>query len=211
MKYLMILFALFSGIGYAEEMDDPSLFHQLVFTIRDPLTDAKTLHQSLVQLGKYLAREIKQDLGPPADETALSADVQVLVTISQASGPLLQGVQEIFPQAKVAFLDMARQEAGEDVKDIALLELKRKTVILIDTTLASKGAMIDAVALLQERKPAKIIVVCAIAAQEGIELLVKRDPKIAIYPAAIDPTLEGHAYIVSGFGDAGDRSFDQKR
>jgi uracil phosphoribosyltransferase len=52
-----------------------------------------------------------------------------------------------------------------------------------------------------------IIVVCALAAPEGIAALEAAGLDLQIYTASIDRALDENAYIVPGLGDAGDRQF----
>ncbi|HNJ97449.1 MAG TPA: uracil phosphoribosyltransferase, partial [Ilumatobacteraceae bacterium] len=52
-----------------------------------------------------------------------------------------------------------------------------------------------------------IIVVCVLAAPEGVELLRQSSADIAIYTAALDERLTETAFIWPGLGDAGDRQF----
>ena len=52
-----------------------------------------------------------------------------------------------------------------------------------------------------------IIVVCVLAAPEGIELLRQIDADLAVYTASLDERLTETAFIWPGLGDAGDRQF----
>ena len=52
-----------------------------------------------------------------------------------------------------------------------------------------------------------IIVVCVLAAPEGIELLRQSGLDLAVYTASLDERLNETAFIVPGLGDAGDRQF----
>ena len=55
------------------------------------------------------------------------------------------------------------------------------------------------------------IVLCILAATEGVERLQKNHPDVDIYAAAYDDgSLNEHGYIVPGLGDAGDRIFGTK-
>ena len=204
-------------------MDDRRALHHLVFDIRDPKTDAKTFRTSLIKIGELLGYEVLHDLSSQeaSIETLTGAvathklcdETPVLVTILRAGIPLLQGVQEVFPQAEVGFLGMARDEETLEPKTdyIAMPDVKDKTVILVDTMLATGGSFIDAIQIVQEMGPKRIWILCAIASQVGIERIGREFPDVEIYPAAIDPTLSDRGYIVPGLGDAGDRSFGRKR
>ena len=81
-------------------------------------------------------------------------------------------------------------------------------VIVIDPMLATGGSLVHTVALLTARgAPVPIIVVCALAAPEGIQRLRDEGLDLHVITAAIDDHLNEHAFIVPGLGDAGDRQF----
>jgi uracil phosphoribosyltransferase len=223
MNYLIALLLVFSGLGYAGVMNDKSALHQWVFEIRDPKTEPQEFRNCLTKIGEYLAYEVMGDLGAKeaSVETLTGAvashrlrtEKPVLVTILRAGIPLLQGVQQVFPEAEVGFLGMARNEETLEPKTdyVALPEMKGKTVILVDTMLATGGSFLDAIRIVEELGAKRIFVLCAIASQAGIERVLKHNGSIEIYPAAIDPTLNDRGYIVPGLGDAGDRSYGRKR
>lgn len=222
MKFLPVVLSLISIVGHAEVMKNQKILHQLVFDIRDPATGPKEFRKSLSKIGEYLGFEVMQDLSATeksvltltgATASHLICDENpVLITILRAGIPLLNGVQEVFPDSEVGFLGMARnEETLQPTTDyIGIPNVQGKTVLLIDTMLATGGSLIDAAKLIQTMGPKKIIIVCAIASQAGIEKISATFPDIEIYPAAIDPTLNDRGYIVPGLGDAGDRSFGKK-
>ncbi len=70
--------------------------------------------------------------------------------------------------------------------------------------------MLEAIKLVEGQNPKKIYVIAAIAAQPGVDRILKHNPEIKIVAAAIDPTLNQFGYIVPGLGDAGDRSYGKK-
>ena len=64
--------------------------------------------------------------------------------------------------------------------------------------------------LLERGATGTIIVVCVLAAPEGIELLRNEGLELAVYTAALDERLNEQAFIVPGLGDAGDRMYGTK-
>ena len=52
-----------------------------------------------------------------------------------------------------------------------------------------------------------MILMCLVAAPEGIKLVNEEHPDVPVYVASIDKCLNEHGYIVPGLGDAGDRIF----
>jgi uracil phosphoribosyltransferase len=53
-------------------------------------------------------------------------------------------------------------------------------------------------------------VAVAIAAQDGIDHLLRMHPKVQLWVGAIDEELTAKSYIVPGLGDAGDLAFGAK-
>ncbi|MDR1699056.1 MAG: uracil phosphoribosyltransferase, partial [Prevotellaceae bacterium] len=91
--------------------------------------------------------------------------------------------------------------------------LEGKTLILVDTMLAS-GSSIEMSfnTLLQRGEPAQIHIASILASEAGVEHIKKHLPqeKTTIWAAAVDPVLNEHSYIVPGLGDAGDLAYGGK-
>ena len=49
--------------------------------------------------------------------------------------------------------------------------------------------------------------ICIVAAPEGIEIVERHHPEVAIYTPVVDHGLNHHKYIVPGLGDFGDRLY----
>ena len=196
--------------------------NQFVFEIRNPDTDPAHFRQALEKIGENLAQNVLNELhtkevviqtltGAEA-KYALVDETPVLVTVLRAGLPLNMGVLKVFPDAEVGFLAMSRNEETlkATVDYVALPDLENRTVIISDTMLATGGSMLNAVEIVEKGHPKKIFVITAIAAKPGIDRILKHNPKIKIFAAAVDPTLNHKGYIVPGLGDAGDRSFGMK-
>ena len=78
--------------------------------------------------------------------------------------------------------------------------------------LATGASLVAALrSLLNHGTPSEIHIVCAIAATEGIEYVVREfGEKIYIWCGDIDDELTAKGYIVPGLGDAGDLAFGPK-
>jgi hypothetical protein len=86
--------------------------------------------------------------------------------------------------------------------------LAGRQCIVLDPMLATGGSLAHTCQLLLERgATGTIIVVCVLAAPEGIAVLEQAGLDLDIYTAAVDERLNEHAFIVPGLGDAGDRQF----
>ncbi len=64
-----------------------------------------------------------------------------------------------------------------------------------------------ALTLLKEKGAKSIVLMCLVAAPEGIKLVNEEHPDVEIYVASVDEKLDDYGYIVPGLGDAGDRIF----
>ncbi len=208
--------------AYPAILNDRIALSHLVHEIRDPKTDRKHFRTSLEKIGEYLGVEVLQDLSTKQVEiqtltgaTAvhiLCDEDPVLVTILRGGIPLLMGIQEIFPNAEVGFLGMARNEETLQAitSYIGIPDVKDKRVIIVDTMLATGGSMLDAIKIIESQGPKEIILICAIAAKDGIARILDYSPNIKIYAAATDPKLNEKGYIIPGLGDAGDRCYGIK-
>lgn len=195
---------------------------ELVYEIRDPATDSAHFREALQKIGEYLALQAIDELSTKeasvytlTQATAkheLVNETPVLVTILRAGLPLMTGVQKVFPDSPLGFFAMSRDEETlqPKVEYVALPEMKGQTVILADTMLATAGSMLAAIQFIEKSQPKKIILISAIAAQPGIERILRYNSSIKIIAGVVDPLLNSKGYIVPGLGDAGDRSFGVK-
>lgn len=195
---------------------------ELVYEIRNPKTTPESFRSALEKIGEHLAWDALDEL--ETEETSvqtltdatvlhrLVSESPVLVTILRAGLPLNAGVQKVFPNAEVGFIAMSRDEETlkADVGYVALPDLEGKTVILSDTMLATGGSLLDALKIIENKSPKKVLVITAIASKPGVERIAQYNPSVRIFAAAIDPTLNDKGFIVPGLGDAGDRSYGCK-
>ena len=86
-------------------------------------------------------------------------------------------------------------------------DLTGRRVMVCDPMLATGGSLVQVCDLAVERGAREVVVLCVIASVPGIATFQAAHPSIALYCAAIDPTLNELGYIVPGLGDAGDRLF----
>ena len=144
------------------------------------------------------------------DGAALSSQ-PIVVPVLRAGLGFLHAAQELLPNADVGFIGVARDETTFQPKQYVnkLPEtLAGRQCIVLDPMLATGGSLAHTCQLLLERgATGTIIVVCVLAAPEGIAVLEQAGLDLAIYTAAVDERLNEHAFIVPGLGDAGDRQF----
>ena len=148
-------------------------------------------------------------------------DEIVLATVFRAGLPFHQGFLDVFDHAGNAFvsayryyLDEKHENVGIKVEYLAAPDLTDKTVIIADPMLATGGSLELAYqALCTKGIPTQLHLCCVIAAQDGIDNLMKLFKpldNVTLWCAAIDPILNEHKYIVPGLGDAGDLAYGDK-
>ncbi len=216
--FIPLLICTFS-YGNGEVLNDSLYLHHHVATIRRTETNRAQFRQSLKKIGEYLAIESMSELETATTniETPLGTaphlvctEEPVLVTILRAGMPLLEGVQEVYPNATVGFFAMARNEKTfvPEVGYIGVPDVQDKCVILVDTMVGTAGSANAAIEDLKKRGAKKIIFLCVMISSEGFENL---DPQVKVIAAAVDPILNEKKYLVPGLGDAGDRSYGPKK
>src|SRR5215210_1201041 len=201
------------------QVDHPLIADSLV-RVRDVSTPNALFRQELSRIGMLLIAEATRRLPThavrvqtPLTETGgrLLTSQPVVVPVLRAGLGFVQAAQELLPNADVGFIGVSRDEATFQPKPYVnkLPEsLAGRQCIVLDPMLATGGSLAHTCALLHERgATGTIIVVCVLAAPEGIELLENAGLDIALFTAAVDERLNENAFIVPGLGDAGDRQF----
>ena len=141
------------------------------------------------------------------------ADKLAIVPILRAGIGMTDGVQSLIPTAKIGHIGLYRDP--KTLKPVEYycklpVDVEESIVLLTDPMLATGGTAEAAIGFLKEKGVKKIIMLCILAAPDGVKLLQETHPDVDIYAAAYDPCLNDHGYIVPGLGDAGDRIFGTK-
>jgi uracil phosphoribosyltransferase len=200
-------------------VDHPLIADSLV-RVRDANTPNAIFRQEIERIGSLLLAEATRNLPTqtvrvttPLTETSgrVLAAQPVVVPVLRAGLGFLHAAQELLPNADIGFIGVSRDEATFQPKSYVnkLPEsLAGRQCIVLDPMLATGGSLAHACQQLIERgATGTIIVVCVLAAPEGIQVLEQAGLDLAIYTAAVDERLNEHAFIVPGLGDAGDRQF----
>ena len=201
------------------------LVSELVGILRNKETKPASFRYNLKHLGYFLAYEAAKyfnkvskttdtPLGKANYETI--KDDLVIITILRAALPMSEGVLEVIPKAKVGIISAARgkkiQEDGKDFRidctysNIPYLE--NKIALIVDPMLASGSTLLYIINQLQNQNPSKLIIICAIASEFGINRILENYPEAIIIAGDVDHELNERGYIVPGLGDAGDRAFN---
>ena len=200
-------------------IDHPLIQHKLTL-MRQKDTGPKDFRELLEEIAMLMAYEITRDV--PLKEIEIETPVakckaKVLagkkvgvVPILRAGLGMLNGVVNMIPAARVGHVGMYRDpKTLKPVEYYCKLpsDVAERTLIVVDPMLATGGSASAALTLLKEKGAKSIILMCLVAAPEGIKVINKEHPEVPLYVAAIDEKLNDKGYIIPGLGDAGDRIF----
>ena len=136
----------------------------------------------------------------------------VLVPILRAGLGLLNGFNQVYPNAMVSHIGIYRnEETLQPVKyyfKFPRLKTIHDTIVyILDPMLATGGSADCTVREVKKIGVRKIIIASIVSAPEGVRELEKKHKDVRIYTCALDKKLNKSGYIVPGLGDAGDRLF----
>ena len=206
--------------GVTVHVVDHPLAAQRLVELRDIATTNSAFRHALDDLGTMLIYEAARHL-PTVDVTVTTplgpapgrrlAHNPVVVPVLRAGLGLLPSAFRALPDADAGFVGMARdEETFAPVPYVSKLpaQMSGRPCIVLDPMLATGGSLSHTCQLLLERgAPDPLIVVCVLAAPEGIERLRADGLNLTIVTASVDSHLNEKAFIVPGLGDAGDRQF----
>lgn len=143
-----------------------------------------------------------------AQGTVLAAKL-VVVPILRAGLGMLEAVTELFPDVSVGYIGMERDHTTAIANSyyLKLPPVEGRTVLLIDPMLATGGSVDQALAAIRSRGAGRMVLICIVAAPEGVERIYRNHPDVPIYTAALDRELNAAKYILPGIGDFGDRLY----
>ena len=216
-------------INFAESN---SVVNKYVAELRDAKIqgDRMRFRHNLTRIGQLMAYEVSKTLRysekkvktPLGTAKASTHDDDVVIgTIFRAGLPFHQGFLDVFDEAGNAFVSAYRyykdkecKNVGINIEYIASPNLTGKTLIIADPMLATGGSMeLGYEAFCTKGVPSSVHLCCVIASQKGVDYVKETFSKfdhVILWCAAIDSTLNEHAYIVPGLGDAGDLAYGEK-
>ena len=203
-------------------IEHPLIAHKLTI-MRNKNTPTKDFKELLDEISMLMGYEITRNL--PTEEveieTPICKTVQkriagkklVIVPILRAGLGMVDGLLRLVPVARVGHIGLYRDpDTHEPVEYYCKMppEINERTVIIVDPMLATGGSAADAISMVKNRGAEHIMLMCLVAAPEGVKRVQDAHPDVDIYAAALDERLNEHAYIIPGLGDAGDRIFGTK-
>ena len=196
----------------------PLLQHSLTI-LRDRESDTAAFRRHAAITASFLLIEVTRNLDTKSVEietplTQTKGDQLeerlVIVPVLRAGLALLPAAQNILPDVPVGFLGLERDEQTAIAREYyrkfpnGLSDYK---AIILDPMLATGGSIEETIHAVMKRGCKQIIIVCVVAAPEGIERVMTAHPDAQLFTAAIDSHLDERKFIVPGLGDFGDRYF----
>lgn len=209
-------------MGKLVVLDHPLVTHKLSI-LRQKETGTNEFRHLINEISMLEAYEATRDLElePYAIETPIKQSTGyriagkklAVIPILRAGLGMVDAFLDIIPTAKVGHIGLYRDpETLQAIEYYMKLpkDVAEREIFIVDPMLATGNTMVDAISKLKESGCQSIRAVCIIGAPEGVKAVQEKHPDVDIYLASLDETLNDHAYIVPGLGDAGDRLFGTK-
>ena len=203
-------------------VDHPLIQHKLTI-MRNKKTPSKDFRVLLDEISMLMGYEITRNL--PLEDVEIETPIEratfkrisgkklAIVPILRAGLGMVDGLLKLVPVARVGHIGLYRApETHLPVEYYCKMppDIDKRLVIVVDPMLATGGSAADAVSMVKARGAKNVLLMCLVAAPEGVKKFQETHPDVDIYCAALDEKLNDHAYIVPGLGDAGDRIFGTK-
>ena len=195
------------------------LVHDALAQLRDKQTPPDAFRRVATRISVLLAADALRDVPTststietpvgPAEARRVTTDI-VVVPVLRAGLGMLDAVLELVPSARVGYIGLQRDEetavASQYYSKIPH-GLRDSYVLMIDPMLATGGSASAALDLLKKSGATRVRIVCIVAAPEGVAVVERDHPDVAIYTPVVDSHLNAQKYIVPGLGDFGDRLY----
>ena len=166
------------------------------------------------EISRYLSTEevnVKTPLGEK--NCSIINEEVILVPVLRAGISMMNSFQRILPKSKIGFVWAHRDKNIKPVIDKHKFpkdehgeyDIKEKTVIILDTMLATAGTMNACAELIYEYSPKQILCASILSTQTGFDHL--SDLISVVVTASVSDVLDEHSYVYPGVGDSGDRLY----
>ena len=186
--------------------------------LRDKTTKPALFRTLCDQITLLLALEATRDLATtdkpietplePATGRVLARPL-VIVPILRAGLGMVDPFLDLFPDVSVGYIGLERDHTTAVAHSYycKLPPLEGARVLVIDPMLATGGSAARALDVVKAAGTKDPVLVCIVAAPEGVELVSRRHPDVPIHLGALDRELNARKYILPGLGDFGDRLY----
>ena len=187
-----------SDIPSLHLVDHPLIQHKLTI-MRMKETGTKEFRELLSEIAMLMAYEITRDF--PLRDVEIETPVARcrakmlegkklgIVPILRAGLGMLDGILTLVPAARVGHIGLYRDpETLAPVEYYAKLPsgVEDRTLIVPDPMLATGGSSAAALDLLKKKGAKNIVLLCLVAAPEGVRTVNAAHPDIPVYVAAVD-------------------------
>ncbi|MHC5010160.1 MAG: uracil phosphoribosyltransferase [Planctomycetota bacterium] len=198
---------------------DHPLLTMDVARLRDRDTPATAFRRIVAHAAGLLAYDACRDL--PLRRTALHTPYEAaeghvvdrpvtVVPILRAGLAMADGVLGLVPDARVGHVGITRDESTFEPRPYACrlpLHLAEDRVLIVDPMLATGGTAAHAAGLVKTGGGRDVMLLCLVAAPEGVRRMASTHPDVPVFAAALDRQLDPKRHIRPGIGDAGDRLY----
>jgi uracil phosphoribosyltransferase len=198
---------------------DHPLAKSRLTAMRDAGTEPGAFRAALHELTTMLVYEATRDF--PVEKSPVRTPVATAEGTRLANPPLLVPVLRaglgmadaalsLLPESSMGFVGLARDEYTFEPRaymESLPADLTDMPVMVLDPMLATGGSLSHCCRLLADRGCTNILVLCVLAAPEGLARLERSGLPLRVVTASIDEGLNDRMFIVPGLGDAGDRQF----
>ena len=203
-------------------VDHPLVQHKLTI-MRDKNTSSKDFRQLLDEISMLMGYEVTRNL--PLEDVEVETPIckatlkrlagkkLAIVPILRAGLGMVDGLLRLVPSARVGHIGLYRDpETHMPVEYYCKMPqgIEERLTIVVDPMLATGGSASDAITMVKARGAQNVLLMCLVAAPEGVKKVQEDHPDVDIYVASLDEKLNENCYIVPGLGDAGDRLFGTK-
>ncbi len=189
--------------------------------IRNVKIDGIHFKAGLVEMGELIGYEfasnmdirevkVKTPLGIANGIKINETENIVVVAVLRAAIPMVEGVMNVFEEAKNGMVGAWREEEPPFKAKVGYLkipDINDKIVIIVDPMLATGNTMNT---IIKEMKklgtPNRLAIFNVISTEEGVEKVLANHSEVEIYTCSIENKLKD-GYIIPGMGDAGDIAF----
>lgn len=194
------------------------LAHHCLAYLRERTTQPATFriltHKVTTLLAIEATRQLRtrtRQIDTPLETTYVEVldETLVVVPILRAGLGMLDAVVQLFPDVTVGYIGLERDESTAVANSYyrKLPDVRDKTVMLVDPMLATGGSACHALSDIVAHEPAQVLLLCIVAAPEGVARVNEKFPQVQIFAAALDRELNAQKYILPGLGDFGDRLY----
>jgi len=202
----------------AHHVLDHPLSGHLLAELRDKSTTPdrfRSLTESLTTLlilqATYGIRTKETEIETPIKMTTVKVLDQPLaiVPVLRAGLGMVQPALRLFPDVAVGYIGLERHEDTAIARSYysKLPRLGGRYTLCLDPMLATGGSAAQAISLIKDHGATQVVMVCIVAAPEGVAYLQAKHPDVPIVSASLDEGLNDRKYIVPGLGDFGDRLY----